>query len=50
MADKQQRQSIEARIAELEAEKRKEEEKLEEQKLMAELRKMEETGYKPMVS
>jgi RecA/RadA recombinase len=40
----------EARIAELEAEKKKEEAKLEEQKLSQELRKMEATGYNPSVS
>jgi RecA/RadA recombinase len=40
----------EARIAELEAEKKKEEVKLEEQKLLQELRKMEATGYHPVVS
>ena len=50
VADKQQRQLTEARIAELEAEKKKEEVKLEEQKLLQELRKMEATGYNPVVS
>jgi hypothetical protein len=50
VADKQQRQMTEARIAELEAEKKKEEVKLEEQKLLKELRKMEATGYHPVVS
>jgi hypothetical protein len=40
----------EARIAELEAEKKKEEAKLEEQKLLQELRKMEATGYNPLVN
>lgn len=50
VADKQQRQRTEARIAELEAEKKKEEVKLEEQKLLKELRKMEATGYHPVVS
>jgi RecA/RadA recombinase len=40
----------EARIAELEAEKKKEEVKLEEQKLLQELKKMETTGYNPVVS
>ena len=50
VADKQQRQMTEARIAELEAEKKKEEVKLEEQKLLQELRKMEATGYHPVVS
>jgi hypothetical protein len=50
VADKQQQQMIEARIAELEAEKQKEQAKLDEQKLLQELRKMEATGYNPMVS
>jgi hypothetical protein len=50
VADKHQRQMAEARIAELEAEKKKEEAKLEEQKLLQELRKMEATGYRPLVS
>lgn len=50
VADKQQRQMAEARIAELEAEKQKVQEKLEEQKLLQELRKMETTGYNPVVS
>lgn len=50
VADKQQRQMTEARIAELEAEKKKEEVKLEEQKLLQELRKMEASGYEPVVS
>ena len=50
IADKQQRQMTEARIAELEAEKKKEEGKLEEQKLLQELRKMEATGYHHVVS
>jgi hypothetical protein len=50
VADKQQRQMAEARIAELEAEKQKEQAKLEEQKLLQELRKMEATGYNPVVS
>lgn len=50
VADKHQRLMAEARIAELEAEKKKEEAKLEEQKLSQELRKMEATGYNPSVS
>ncbi|KDR07309.1 trichoplein keratin filament-binding protein-like [Zootermopsis nevadensis] len=48
VSDKQQRQMAEARIAELEAEKQKVQEKLEEQKLLQELRKMETTGYNPV--
>ncbi|PSN41494.1 hypothetical protein C0J52_07206 [Blattella germanica] len=47
LADKQKRQLTEARIAELEAEKKKEEAKLEEQKVIQELRKMEAAGYNP---
>jgi hypothetical protein len=50
VADRQQRQMAEARIAELEAEKQKEQAKLEEQKLLQELRKMEAAGYNPSVS
>jgi hypothetical protein len=50
VADQQQKQITEARIAELEAEKKKEEAKLEEQKLLQELRKMEAAGYHPVVS
>ncbi|KAJ9599616.1 hypothetical protein L9F63_009933 [Diploptera punctata] len=48
VADKQLRLITEARIAELEAEKKKEEAKLEEQKLLQELKKMEAAGYNPM--
>ncbi|PNF24332.1 hypothetical protein B7P43_G11912 [Cryptotermes secundus] len=48
VAAKHQQQMAEARIAELEAEKKKEEAKLEEQKLLQELRKMEATGYNPL--
>jgi hypothetical protein len=50
IADKHHRQMAEARIAELEAEKKKEEAKLEEQKVLQELRKMEAAGYNPSVS
>lgn len=50
VTDRQQRQMAEVRIAELEAEKQKEQAKLEEQKLLQELRKMEAAGYNPSVS